>query len=147
MKFSPEVIIPSESHTGQCLLRDFRQSRVSHYQLLRKCEIGLIGQPQWQKALVWSYINVLNRELPNSRKNQVTSQRRAKGTYERKYEKSLMRRKGIEIQLRAILSVAEDTEQLLVVVMRFLPLYIFIWAHSDTVNRWREEAMWNYTVE
>lgn len=58
-----------------------------------------------------------------------------------------MRREGIEIQLRAILSVAEDTEQLLVVVMCFLPLYIFIWAYSDTVNRWREEAMWNYTVE
>lgn len=58
-----------------------------------------------------------------------------------------MRREGIEIQLRVILPVAADTEQLLVVVMCFLPLYIFIRVYEDTVNRWREEAMWNYTVE
>lgn len=43
--------------------------------------------------------------------------------------------------------MAEDIEQLLMVVMCFLALCIFIWAYSDTVNRWREEAMWNYTVE
>lgn len=58
-----------------------------------------------------------------------------------------MRREGIEIQLRAILPVAADTQQLLVVVMRFPPLDIFIRVYFDTVNRWREEAMWNYTVE
>lgn len=58
-----------------------------------------------------------------------------------------MRREGIEIQQRAILPVAAETEQLLVVVMCFLPLYIFIRVYQDTVNRWREEATRNYTVE
>lgn len=58
-----------------------------------------------------------------------------------------MRREEIEIQFRVILPVAADIEQLLVVVMCFLPLYIVIRVYQDTVNRWREEAMWNYTVE
>lgn len=58
-----------------------------------------------------------------------------------------MRRGGIESLSRAILPVATDTEQLLVVVMGFVPLYIFILVYSDTVNIWRGEAMWNYTVE
>lgn len=65
----------------------------------------------------------------------------------KKKKKTLMRTEGIQIQMLTNLLVAEDVEHLLMFVMHFPALCIFIWAYCDTVNRWREDAMWNYTVE
>lgn len=46
--------------------------------------------------------------------------------------------------MEKFLPVAADTEQLLVVVKLYSPYFVHIhtWFYQDTVNRWREEAMW-----